>query len=1279
VTTHGTPPSRPLEALLPFDDSSRDDRWFENAVRDLMRLIGYENVEFYGGPGDPQEGIDIRATHQGRRVGVQAKKRETFPESEADAAIAAATYQADDYVLALARRATVGVQRAIDRTGGRWQLWDKVTLSEMVRQLDHDVAVRYIEQHFHPAHVETFLGRAQARTFIERERFFAPFLNPDGFIYHEWNRIDSAKTLAQFQDALAAHGVRVVVVSGRIGSGKSKLLHDATSGPWERQLYFVAPGASITPESLQELRSESAVVVVDDADDVGELPVLFGHALSRPTVTMVLSVSALGRRSLLESLLQLGFSSDAVVDVQLPRLGRADTVALVQQVLPGEHRELDDAVVRFASDTPLSTLLTARVIREQHVSASGVSSVQSVRALIRALYRDIAIGNVRSDMAPEDVRSVLELVAIMGPVRIQDDEWLAGAAAFLRWEQDRLLRVVDALDDSGIVVRHGHHYTIAPELLRQSIVLEACVAGGRATSFPGRVLQAFPFNVRVLRNIAIADVESHEDSGPEIFAPVWTTIVEQVRAAHSADRLEFFSKLKEVAYLKPVECLRLIREILDSPATNDDQQPFANVFIVDHNHVVRTFPDQLRAIAYTAPERTPEVVRLLWRLAPENMTWTHESPVATIRDLARFDPRVGLRVPELVVRAVREMIDAAEVDTERHSLIDLVSPALARDLTLSTSDHIRLLIQRTVVDVAATRSVRDAALALIGQAARGSDARRADAALKALGELLRDPMNLPREPTADERAAWDRESAAVFDVFEELVDRDSMALRGLRIRDTLWCLTPHAGSEFVRARATPLLERVERDPEVSRYRALAPEFRRFDSFVDVGARDAWLAADGLVAAFMENMARDYRQRCPDAISLLDEIAARMRTCEQAGVQATPQELFRYLTDHDPDFGPALMSAIMSRGDEIFLRFVDALLMPMFLRSPALAVELANRLLETGSAAAAIAVAHAAAVRGDGEDTSAADRERLLTTVLRDSRADVKRAATHPYHFFANRYPESAARIIMASDVGCDAQLADELLSGLPHDLSALDDATVTALLGKLRDVNDLRHWASDVLQRLIPQRTVMVVEFLVWRLRLAPDRHDYHPIPYVDISFSRMLDELVQAPQFEEAFARLVECYSSSPPRSRYFFDLLMGQLARGAPARLKTAITAALASSDAELHRTGVSWLRNLPHEVVTNDLDFVVCTVERSCEIDLEFGRTVTAALVNAIGFGAEAVAMYEAAPRDIRIQNVARGALAREVSPDARELFEQLLACGERSAQESILYAEDTFGPQ
>src|SRR5687768_15943161 len=94
------------------------------------RLQGVEHSYLEGGQGDTQQGIDIVATRTGGATWVfQCKCVKAFTPARFRAAVAAASFQADRYVLLLASQATAAVRKAA-RQHPKWEVWDADDIAE---------------------------------------------------------------------------------------------------------------------------------------------------------------------------------------------------------------------------------------------------------------------------------------------------------------------------------------------------------------------------------------------------------------------------------------------------------------------------------------------------------------------------------------------------------------------------------------------------------------------------------------------------------------------------------------------------------------------------------------------------------------------------------------------------------------------------------------------------------------------------------------------------------------------------------------------------------------------------------------------------------------------------------------------------------------------------------------------------------------------------------------------------------------------------------------------
>jgi hypothetical protein len=1275
------PPVRPLADLLPFGQLEWPQ--FEEAVRDLVRRDpAFRNVEFYGGPGDHQDGIDIRADRDNKHVGIQVKRNQDFGAGDVDDAVRAATYKADEFIIALSRRATVGARKEIDKHQS-WAFLDQVDLSDRVRDLPPAQAAEYVERHFHQGWVDAFLGRGRPTAFIDRATYFAPFLDPALFIYHGWTRVGAPTWIDQLRAFLGNPDQRLAIVSGPIGIGKTKLMFDLTADAAalaDRAVYLAAPGATITVEGLREIRAGAALVIADDADAIEACAALLAHVARRPDAKLIVVTQATAASRLRDEALIAGFDPNQLQGIVLEQLRRDATIALTREVLGREDPLVEGAIVRYASDSPLTTILMTRLIRDRTTTADALESHAQVRDVVLARYRDIATGNVSAAIPREDVKAVLQVLAALGPAPIERDDWLVPAAAFLGWEIDRLLRVLDALDDAGAIRRIGFHYSVVPEMLRQSILIEASVARGRATTFPQRLLEHFPLDGRLLCNVAGADLELRTTNGPAIFTPLWERVLATIARSHSADRVAFLKELGDLALYKPAEVFELVRYLIERPATNDDTQPYADIPMAtrDQNDVLEHLAPVLKDVMLGSPAHIPASVRILWHLGRNQDNRLRADPIRTIRDLAEYRLDRGSDVAEAIVDAVAALIGDGEPDTKQHSLLDVIVPILSRDIHAMIDRGPRLEVRRLVVAVERVQRLRDRAIAVFVEAARDPDGRRADKAIQQLVNLLREPEHQIAEPSAESVAAWNRERAMVFNIYQTIIDVRAWPLRELRIGNVLPWYARNSPSPFVREGATYVLATLAPTPD--RDRVLIDEFMCDDAFVDLHSIEAFAEGARLSQEFAAAVARQLIDELDEPEPILEDIGARLDRIAEAGIAGNPLRLFDFILELEPLLGARLGQTIVERADPRFYRWLGPFVRSALQTDLAAGAVFARTILDTDNVDAALGVVQGLVYKRPADDADAEVRAALLRRTLDHIAPSVRVAAAGVAYFFTRDWPRWTVPLILETHIGTDDKLADRLFMMLPHNGPDADVATLRELAHKLVGLPELTTWPLQYLTSIATNHSAIVLELFEQRLRVPVDDDRFHPVPYSDVPFGDVVTALVRSPNFRTEARALLARSVDLPAERRLHCDILFGHFAKADPTFAKEATLDALGSGDDKRQRAATAWLRFVPHDMLTNDLPYLVRVLEEAYAISEAVGSAAAGSIHNALISGAESVALYEPAPSEMRLQAVGTAALVLgNLSPPVSRFFESLRTLGRELGVDTVRRAEEAFGPE
>ena len=166
-------------------------------------------------------------------------------------------------------------------------------------------------------------------TFLSPHDYFQKFLNPKHLFNHTFSLVGRDAQLSCLDEFVREQKHRAVMLRGRGGIGKTKLLHAFSLGFGKRHrglaLRFVPDGAPITPECCDELARIPHVVVVDDAHrrDHQELRVLFEIAQQRKQpLKLILSLRPNGYDSVLSHLTHGGFDVSEVAPlIDLKEMG----------------------------------------------------------------------------------------------------------------------------------------------------------------------------------------------------------------------------------------------------------------------------------------------------------------------------------------------------------------------------------------------------------------------------------------------------------------------------------------------------------------------------------------------------------------------------------------------------------------------------------------------------------------------------------------------------------------------------------------------------------------------------------------------------------------------------------------------------------------------------------------------------------------------------------------------------------------------------------------------
>ena len=442
-------------------------------------------------------------------------------------------------------------------------------------------SARLVEAHFGANWRQDFLGLHGLASFLTPDEFFQSFLNTSALFNHTWQFVGRSDHLRQVHEFVESPEQKVAILVGRGGIGKSKILH-ALAETFDIEhpgmtLWFTAEGVDLTQDGADHLPFVSCVIVVDDAHRRGDLPTLLALSRQRPhMIKLFLSCRPQGLGHLRSQLTQSGFDVHEVVTLpDVKELSREEVTKLGREALGPGFTELAERLAAATWDCPLVTVVGGQLLAKKAIAPDLLERDEEFRHTVLARFQKIIVGEVGDRIDTTLCRNLLELIAAVQPIRLDNEQTLECEAAFLGIGRPKLIGSLDALEEAGVLLRRGNTLRIVPDVLADHILHQASVTlQGQPTGYADRVFGEFAALCpsEVLRNLSELDwrLRRSGTGASELLGDVWQGIEQQFKEAPNSGRCTILRILEEVAVYQPERTLQLVEYAVQNPATKPE-------------------------------------------------------------------------------------------------------------------------------------------------------------------------------------------------------------------------------------------------------------------------------------------------------------------------------------------------------------------------------------------------------------------------------------------------------------------------------------------------------------------------------------------------------------------------------------------------------------------------------------------------------------------------------------------------------------------------------------
>ena len=1073
--SYATPlPVAPFPEFLPLADPNLPWDRFEAFCEELIsRLPGVKETHRYGRRGSRQRGIDIFADlDNGERWAFQCRQWKTFTKTDATNAIEETTYKADRFILTLSRQATSGVRDACD-SHPTWDVWDVGDISRKVRELGLHSGAKLVEAHFGPSWRGAFLGLQGLTPFVTPAEFFHPFLNESALFNHAWQLVGRSDLLRQTHEFVESKQQNVAVLVGRGGIGKSKILH-ALAEAFDSEhkgmsLWFMAEGVPLTQDGADHLPYEPCVVVVDDAHRRSDLPTLLALSRQRPYVTkLILSCRPQGIGYLKSQLVQGGFDVREVVDLpDVKELSREEVTELGRQALGTEFASLAEQLAAATWDCPLVTVVGGQLLAKKAIAPDLLERDEEFRSTVLARFRDVLVGEVGDRIDKVLCRSLLDLIAAVQPIRLDNEKALDFEAEFLGIDRPGLLLSLGILEEAGVLLRRGNTLRIVPDVLADHILHQVSVTlQGQRTGYADLVFEKFASLCpsEVLRNLSELDWRLRQSGAQasDLLSGIWQSIEQGFQEASNQARSTILGILQEVAVYQPEKTLELVEYAIRNPATRSEDPELSKVFQYTHRDVLRQLPTLLRRISYTL-DLLPRCCNLLWQLGRDDNRDLNPNPDHAMRvlaDLASYDIGKPFVVNHLMLDTLEKLLAAPGSHEHVHSPLDIIDPMLAKTGHSTCSEGHNLVFRPFVLKEESIESIRQRSIALVVDCLSSHGPRVTLRALRSMESALREPIAVFEMKISDEdREQWRPEQLEILTHMADLAQSSTEPVVLLRIREVFWWHRSYSASDDVRDKADAVVASIPESFELRLTQELMDPFHSRDMLPEEReGDDGYRRQQERIEQTQRALVAEFLSHSGDAGRAYRILTCRIEAMTDAGVQPNPQVVLGILGNSDPESAAGLCDIIVDDPNGALAPYLQPLLSNVRIWNAERARAIIHRALGGGSNILCHSVASSYQSRGWADSATAQDVENIRE-LLEHEDLGTRSLAIGSLRFLSEARRGVAIELARDVEVGDSKVLASELFQlfyggwGLPFGELTTDD--LNSLLSKLEDVRDI--------------------------------------------------------------------------------------------------------------------------------------------------------------------------------------------------------------------------------
>lgn len=981
-------------------------------------------------------------------------------------------------------------------------------------------AIEFVSQVLTALKEHTEHRHEKLHPFVQADEYYKNFLNK-GYFRHDYTLVGREKDLVILNEFVKSDK-KVFVIFGRGGLGKSKLLYEFASRlnkegyeKWKQAL-FLREVFNINENVLKEWPTRNCVIVLDDAhryDDLETLLSIFKGNPNADKIKIVLSARPLGRERI-NYAISRNIDYESVETYEMDDLEESEVKELVSNILIKKDEQLIAIVSDMTKDCPLATIVACNLINEDFIHPKSIGHKEEFQRIIFDRFLEDFKGKEYDDL---QTQRLLEYISALSPVMPSDTGFRKIMSEILKITVSDLVKRIDGLEERGLLVRKGRFVRIAPDLLSDHILYNACVSkNGTPSNFVEEITINFQniYMENILFNISEVEWRAKaSEKQINLLKGTWEKIKKEFLESPIYKRIEILDKIKKAAVFQPDHVLEIIDIAINKPSKAEI--PDGNILSGldwSNESVLEKLPALLRQIAFNI-EYFEESCDLLWDLGKKETRELNQYPESALRILQEL-AQYGIRKPVIynikMLECIKKWLSQEDTYHYHYSPLDILKKLLAKEGEDTEFKKDAVVIRSFGLNYQAIDDVRCQALKILQEHVQPSKPKNIIFnALKLLTETLSYPHRLfGRQVPEEEYGYLQREQIKILGIIKNAIPiLKSEALNTIIKKDLRWYQL-HGRTDEIKKAVTEVVDTIQVSALFRIYRSLIENFREF------------LEQDYNWEKHNEQSEKETRDT---ALIILDkyksahDIFVSLNSClkdiSEYNISVNPSYVLSQIAKENPEVALKISRLIIENPDAEISRYFSSFIWP--LKADDKFSKEINKIITLGIEKKdywpCLNIAHSISY---GIDKYTEHDYKNIRDLLAFNEKDISKALIHGISKIGRKEHLLAHRMGLLINLEKFPDLADEYCSiynntyGIP--LDSLGNNKFKEILDKLMPVNifDNRHYHIDKLFEHLTGKEEyldMVIDFLIKRVELSRKKEDsykYPPLPYLGFKYA---------------------------------------------------------------------------------------------------------------------------------------------------------------------------------